>query len=220
MWAWTTRSRQSLQARVWRPVQVWCQVHLADSCRSPWRGFASSLSEHGASVSMTTPAVHGLVRRMTTERGLQRSRVAALTLPAARGLAQHLIRGLAIAPGLFDTPSRHGCRRRPTPPSPNRSRTPHTSTTLPSSPPWYGTSPRTPCSVARSSASTGRSVWQLAEGQIGLDSRPTDCVVECQRLVDNDHSQRLSSGPGVRLPDGAVGRANIDKRSARFRSSQ
>ncbi|MFF7072991.1 Rossmann-fold NAD(P)-binding domain-containing protein [Streptomyces pseudovenezuelae] len=41
---------------------------------------------------------------MTTERGLQRCRVAALTLRAARELAQHLIRGLAIAPGLFDTP--------------------------------------------------------------------------------------------------------------------
>ncbi|MFG2802453.1 Rossmann-fold NAD(P)-binding domain-containing protein [Streptomyces pseudovenezuelae] len=41
---------------------------------------------------------------MITERGLQRGRVSALTLPAARELAQHLIRGLAIAPGLFDTP--------------------------------------------------------------------------------------------------------------------
>jgi len=71
--------------------------------------------------------------------------VVALTLPAARELAEWGIRVVTLAPGLFDTPSSRACPRRPRLPWRSRCPFPGVWAAPRSTPPWSSTSWKTPC---------------------------------------------------------------------------
>jgi NAD(P)-dependent dehydrogenase (short-subunit alcohol dehydrogenase family) len=75
--------------------------------------------------------------------------VVGMTLPIARELASSQIRVMTIAPGLFDTPSSPGCRRRHVTPSVRRCRTLRAWATRASTAPSCATSSPTRCSTAR-----------------------------------------------------------------------